>query len=563
MKLKTPTAALAASLLMLGVSAHAGPFGVTPPSFGQAPAPAAPAPAPATPAPAPAAPGLTAPALPAAPAAGTPGIAPPIGVQAVPDTPVAELPAHPDHLNIAEPGPQPGRQAQAMSPASGIGFTFEWVVSPNGNDAGDGTAARPFRTIAKAISQANPGEVIRVLAGTYSERIVIGENAKPGTPEAKITLQGEGRPLIIPGNGGGALVQVRRPNWVIDGFEVDVQRQAFFAVAFTGDVRGSVLANSEIRNGGAGAGVTTYENATGATIENSHIHGFVKNTGNKDSHGIVVQPTSKDITVRNNDIHDNSGDSVQCLGPEGFSSLPPADGLVVENNHFYANRENAVDIKTCHRVVIRNNRMHQFRPTSTAKGDVVVVHYSARDVTVEDNEIYDSGKGISVGGNREGPMPTGIIVRRNRVHDMVTDGGGEGTGIRLENSQGAVVVNNSIARVATALILGHGTGGPTQAAVVRNNIVDAAPLAVSLGGQAPGLQMGSNLFPAGAQFKQNGTLLGLDQFKSGTGDTTSTAGASGLNETFSPGTVAVDQGVDVGLPFCGAAPDIGAVELGC
>jgi nitrous oxidase accessory protein NosD len=484
-------------------------------------------------------------------------------VQAVPDTPVAQLPAHADHANIPGPGPQPGIQAAPMPPPPGTGFTFEWVVSPTGNDSGDGTVARPFRTIGKAISQANPGEVVRVLAGTYSERIIIGQNAKAGTPEAKITLQGEGRPRIIPGNGGGALVQISRPNWVVDGFEVDVQRQPYFAVKFTGDVRGSVLANSDVSNGGAGGGVTTYDNATGATIENNHIHGFVKTTGNKDSHGIVVQPTSKDITVRNNDIHDNSGDSVQCLGPEGFSSLPPADGLVVENNHFYANRENAVDIKTCYRVSIRNNRMHQFRPTSTAKGDVVVVHYSARDVTVEDNEIYDSGKGISVGGNREGPMPSGIVIRRNRVHDMTTDNGGEGTGIRLENSEGTVVVNNSITRVATALIIGHGTGGPTKAPVVRNNIVDSAPIAVNLGGQAPGLQAGSNLFPAGAQFKRNGTLVGLEAFKSATGDTTSTTGASGLDASFGPGSEAVDKGTDVGLPFCGAAPDLGAVELGC
>ncbi|HZI13183.1 MAG TPA: right-handed parallel beta-helix repeat-containing protein [Myxococcus sp.] len=562
MKLKTPTAALAASLLMLGVSAHANPFGITPPRFTPAPAPVAPAPAPA-PAPAAPAPGMPAPAVQGAPVTGTPGLAPPIGVQAVPDTPVAQLPAHPDHANIPGPGPQPGIQATPMAPPPGTGFTFEWVVSPNGNDSGDGTPARPFRTIAKAISQANPGEVVRVLAGTYSERIIIGPNAKAGTPEAKITLQGEGRPRIIPGNGGGALVQISRPNWVVDGFEVDVQRQPYFAVKFTGDVRGSVLANSDVSNGGAGGGVTTYDNATGATIENNHIHGFVKNTGNKDSHGIVVQPTSKDITVRNNDIHDNSGDSVQCLGPEGFSSLPPADGLVVENNHFYANRENAVDIKTCYRVAIRNNRMHQFRPTSTAKGDVVVVHYSARDVTVEDNEIYDSGKGISVGGNREGPMPSGIVIRRNRIHDMTTENGGEGTGIRLENSEGTVVVNNSIARVATALIIGHGTGGPTKAPVVRNNIVDSAPIAVNLGGQAPGLQAGSNLFPAGAQFKRNGTLVGLEAFKAATGDSTSTAGASGMDASFGPGSEAVDKGADVGLPFCGAAPDLGAVELGC
>jgi hypothetical protein len=32
---------------------------------------------------------------------------------------------------------------------------------------------------------------------------------------------------------------------------------------------------------------------------------------------------------------------------------------------------------------------------------------------------------------------------------------------------------------------------------------------------------------------------------------------------FTPGSNAIDHGREVGLPFCGAAPDIGAVETGC
>jgi len=485
-----------------------------------------------------------------------------IGAQPVPNTPVADLPAHEGHAPIAQPSPQPEPQREEPAPPPAT-FSREWVVSPSGADTAEGSAARPFRTISKAVSVAGPGELIRVLAGTYAERIVLNGAVKAGTPEAKITLQGEGKPLIIPGPGDGAMVQVARPNWIIDGFELDVQRQPMFAVSFQGDVRGSVLANSELHHGTGGAGVTTYNQATGAVIENNHIHHFVKTSGNQDSHGVVVQPTSRDITVRNNDIHDNSGDSVQCLGPEGFSKLPPAQKLLIENNHFYANRENAVDIKTCHDVVIRNNRMHRFKPSSTAKGDAVVVHMSARDVLIEGNEVYDSGKGISVGGNRQGPMPSGVIIRRNRVYDIITQGGGEGTGIRLENSEGAQVVNNTITRVASAaLIVGHGTGGPTRNLTVENNIIDA-PVAVSLGSQHPGLKMGFNLFPSTASFKSGLSVVDLQAFRQQSGDTTSTTGGTSVSPEFAPSSSAVDKGTDVGLPFCGGAPDIGAVEIGC
>ncbi|NBC45423.1 DUF1565 domain-containing protein [Corallococcus exiguus] len=491
-----------------------------------------------------------------------PGKAPPIGVQPVENTPAAQMPDHADHTPIAEPGPQPAVSAQAMQETPATTPAHDWVVSPNGDDGAQGTEAAPLRTIAMAVSKAGPGDRIRVLAGTYAERVVLGDNTKAGTPEAKITLQGEGRPKLTPGSGSGAAVQVRRANWVIDGFDIDVEGQPIFGVTFEGDVQGTVLANSELHNGTGGAGVTMFNNAKGPTIENNNIHDFVRTTGNKDSHGIVMQPASYDATVRNNDIHDNSGDSVQCLGPEGFSDLPPATGLLVENNHFFNNRENAVDIKTCHDVTIRNNRMHKFQPSETAKGDALVIHYSAKNVLVEDNELYDAAKGISVGGNHEGPVPEAVVVRRNRVHDITDAGGGEGTAIRLENSKGTVVVNNTITRAKAGIILGHGTGGPTESLRVENNLVDA-PVSVDVGGQAPGLQMSNNLYPSGAQFKTNGQLQALDAFKAAAKDTTSNGGDVTVSDTFAPSAAAQDKGQDQGQPFCGAAPDIGAVELGC
>ena len=91
-----------------------------------------------------------------------------------------------------------------------------------------------------------------------------------------------------------------------------------------------------------------------------------------------------------------------------------------------------------------------------------------------------------------------------------------------------------------------------------------SPVAVDLGGQSPGLKMGHNLFPSGAQFKRNGAVVDLVAFQQASGDSTSSTGNAGVAApTFGPDAVAVDRGADVGLPFCGGAPDIGAVETGC
>jgi len=482
-----------------------------------------------------------------------------VGTRPVADTPVEQLPAHKDHKAVV----QTPAALKAPLPASPAPVR-ELFVSPSGNDAASGLQGQPVQSIMKAVSLAQPGDLIHVAAGTYAESVDIGPQAQAGTETAKITLQGEGQPVIVPAD-AGAVVYIRRPHWVVDGFKIDVKGQRKYAVAFTGDTQGSVLANSELYNGTLGAAVTTYENAHDLVIENNHIHDFSQ--GNVDSHGVVIQPTSKNITVRNNDIHSVSGDSTQCLGPEGFSTLPPADGVVIEANHFYDTRENAVDIKTCHNVTVRANRMHGFSKASTAGGEVVVVHMSAKNVVVEDNDIYDAGKGIALGGNHDGPVPNNVILRRNKIFGMRKAGGSDGTGIRVENSQGAVIVNNTISDVeGPALMLGHGTGGPTQNLKVMNNVIDA-PVAVNLGAQAPGLSIDNNLFRAGAQFARASQAVDFATWKSDGLDAASSDAPGPLvtsDERMAPVVPKVDAGrADDSVKHCGKAPDLGAFESDC
>lgn len=62
------------------------------------------------------------------------------------------------------------------------GLAREFHVSVQGNDANDGAAARPLRTISAAARAAQPGDVITVHAGTYRERIT---PPRGGTSEAQ------------------------------------------------------------------------------------------------------------------------------------------------------------------------------------------------------------------------------------------------------------------------------------------------------------------------------------------------------------------------------------------
>jgi hypothetical protein len=70
-----------------------------------------------------------------------------------------------------------------------------YVNNINGSDNSAGTAAKPFRTIRKAISMVKPGDVIHLVnTGTpYKESIVL--NNVNATPDKRITFEGHGSTL--------------------------------------------------------------------------------------------------------------------------------------------------------------------------------------------------------------------------------------------------------------------------------------------------------------------------------------------------------------------------------
>jgi nitrous oxidase accessory protein NosD len=404
-------------------------------------------------------------------------------------------------------------------------FSREWYVSPSGSDRAEGSKEAPFRTIGRALKAVGPGEAIQVLPGRYAESVVIDGAVKAGRSDAPITLRAEGRVRLFPG-GRGALVQVRKPYWIVDGFEIDVRGQPRFAVIFEGNTEGSVLRGSHIHSGTLGGGVTTFGGARGVTVEGNHIHDFRKKPRG-DSHGVVVQATSRDITIRDNDIHDNSGDSVQCLKPDRAGQAP-ARGVVIEGNRLYSNDENAVDIKTCRDVVVRDNDMHGFRKSATSAGEAVVVHYSARNVIVEGNRISDAGRGISVGGVKDGgqPSPTEVEVKDNRITDIFRGQGGDGVGIRVENARDVKVEGNTIDQTeGYGMMLGLGANNaPSENLTVRGNVVRGRNL-VRLGRHRPGLRMDRNRYTQGGVFKADPKeVRDLGAWKSVSGvDGTSTA----------------------------------------
>lgn len=452
-------------------------------------------------------------------------------------------------------------------------------VSPVGSDRNPGTLKSPWRTLGHAVKQLDPGEAVFVQQGVYQERVDIGGQARDGTAEAPIqVLAAPGaRPVIRGGDDrNGPMLRIARSYWVVSGFDIQAAGSNAHGVRFQG-ARHVVVRDSEISGGQGPAAVTFYGGAADIGFLRNKVHDYRWGPG-KDSHGLLVQPDTARVLIQGNESWGNAGDSFQCQGTDTTAGRNLPVDITVEGNRFHEDRENAVDIKSCDRVTIRGNKFYGYRPATTApQGAAMVVHYSARRILIEGNRIWDSGRGLSLGGNLIWKVPvTDVIVRRNLVFNGTTAGGGSGDGLRIGTSRRVRLYHNTLAFLPVGGIkLGDGDHGPAQDLRVLGNIVYSAPRAldVRLGG-VKGLVSDANLAfrPGGAiAFRVNGKDTSLEGWrKAGKQDAASRVAdplfvEDPLNYDFytRPGSPARNAG-DPRLPgfskFCGGGPDLGFLE---
>ena len=99
-----------------------------------------------------------------------------------------------------------------------------YYVSPAGNDGNDGSRAHPFTTIQKAADEAQPGAIIHVLPGLYTQPIY---SLAEGTAQARITFVSDVK--------WGARIETQgtRSSWINNGDYVDIQN---FDITGSGDI---------------------------------------------------------------------------------------------------------------------------------------------------------------------------------------------------------------------------------------------------------------------------------------------------------------------------------------
>ncbi len=247
-----------------------------------------------------------------------------------------------------------------------------YVTPVTNSPAGDGTKNLPYNTIATALKAAQPGDTVRLLAGTYYGPVSFPHGGTVGNP---ITLMSDGpaRSAVIDcQNASVNGVESNYGNVVIDGLEVE--NAGYSGIKVDGDLNGHF---DPLQSYGRYAGNSSrYNYANGADniiIQNNYVH-HIGNDGLKISH-------TNNIQLLNNEIYKT--------------------GMV----HFTSSNtwQQGIDMVGVYNSIIHGNHVHDDL-VNPIMAHGIFAKGGSENVLIEDNvveNIVSPYAGIEVGGDTE------------------------------------------------------------------------------------------------------------------------------------------------------------------
>src|SRR5262249_3693971 len=274
------------------------------------------------------------------------------------------------------------RETRRFAHASSLNYAIEgaqmqYWVSPNGSDTADGLSqATAFKTLQRAESITNPGDVVNVLPGTYTapDAHAALQIDRGGTESAWITYKAApgAKIQVSPNNSFG--VDVLAPYVIVEGFEI------------IGNAR-NVTMSFALQH--ANDGLMPQTNSYGVAIESHHVQ--ILNNSIHDNSGHGIGGGGDYVVIAGNDVYGNGNWSPQATG-----------GVSQFGTHQFDNAPG-------YHSFIFGNRIHD---------NVELIGNAAFFGVITD------GNGIIIDSNQLGPNPyTGRTLVSNNV---LTDNGAAG-----------------------------------------------------------------------------------------------------------------------------------------
>lgn len=235
-----------------------------------------------------------------------------------------------------------------------------WYVAPGGLNTNNGSQSYPFATLQKAHDAAGAGDTIYMRGGTY-----------PFTAQTNLSKSGSsGRPIRIWAYPGETPV--------IDGIDQPFNSRpiSIYNASFW-HIRGL-----EIKNGAEGG--IRIEDASNNIIENCNIHHNGR-TSQWDGKGVTLFGASSNNLLLNNDCHHNR--DLPADNADGFQVSVTGTGNVLRGNRVWRNSDDGFDLFNVH--------------DNTVNAAILLENNWAWENGYDDNlNELGNGMGFKLGGQR-------------------------------------------------------------------------------------------------------------------------------------------------------------------
>ncbi len=394
---------------------------------------------------------------------------------------------------------------------------------------------KPGESINAKLSALQPGDTLLVRGGTYAEALSLPRSGAAGKPIVLQAYPGE-KPVIAV---SGTMLNADQDYWVIRGLIFDHLGGASDAVKIRG--RFITLSHCELRNGKRDA-IDGASSSSDITIENCTIHDFVWNIDN-DAHGIVLNPGAARWKIVNNTIYNCGGDAIQLYASDKTEISDYSKDIIISGNILYTtlgiNSENALDFKGVDGCLVDGNEMYGF------ENKAWVTQKGCRNITGSNNFIHDSQRGIEFRGEG-GKSQMNIRLVRNVIYNIR-----QYYAVKFDDVANVEILHNTLANITAKSFRIEGEG--LRGGVMRNNLIyNSGSVAVS--------------GPFNCQVGHNGWFNAKAKAMHGEGDVTGSdplfKNAAQANFELQASSPARDAGVNLGQPFVGNNPDLGAFEFG-
>jgi hypothetical protein len=341
-----------------------------------------------------------------------------------------------------------GTASVSVSPPTFPGSTY--YVATTGNDANNGSADTPWKTIQHAVNTVPAGATVLVQAGVYNEAVTITRsgNATAGfitvEPASGAAAIVDGTGLAVGNGGQQGLFTLYNANYVrVIGFEI-----RNFSTSSAADVP---------------AGIFVYGSGNHIEIRNNHIHNIVTNvkTSAGDAFGLAIYGSattpiseliidgnelddlvtgySESMTVNgnvvnwqvtNNKVHDNNNIGIDAIG---FEQTAPTVALDQARSGWIADN-------TVYDITSTKNPSYGDQPGA----DGIYVDGGTR-ITIERNSVEKADLGIELASEHSGRVTSYVTARNNLV--MLSTISGVSIGGYASNVGGTefcTVVNNTL-----------------------------------------------------------------------------------------------------------------------